>query len=725
MRKHRHWSRLTLLASTILCAAGAAHAQLAPSDAAPTALEEVIVTAQKRSENLQDVPISVVALQGDQLVAAGASTVDALQQYAPGLNVANVNSGFSSYTYVRGSGTNQVNGGADPSVAYFVDEVYIGGKSGLQFDLLDVQGVEVLRGPQGTLFGRNAAAGAISITTRRPSADFEGYLNTRVGNYDALSVRGGVSGPIIEGGDLLYRLSAGYRRRDGFTKDVRTGKRVDDVDTFVARGQLEWRREDLSVLLTLDGLTSDNGPGAQTISSGSPLGVLSVAAAAGWPEPGEGEYRQAYTIPGSQKQDILALTARVEWDLGFASLTSISGLRSNKFDLLQDNDGTSFNSLILDYRAKDETFSQELRLAGDAERLRWLVGLYYYFADSAEDFTLQAGPAFPSPVLVGRSIIDNNDFMTQSYAAFGQLEFDVTDALSLTVGGRYTEEKKSNVRVHSISGFPGFPFTVSPSEVWNAFTPAVTVKYEFTPDILGYASYREGFKSGGFQTLIPAGPAVASTPFDPEKVKSYELGLKSAWFGNRLIVNAALFRADVKDQQIARVIAPAVTTIDNAGETRAVGLDLSIAARPASRLQLNADMTFQRAKFERYDNPAGPDYDGKHQLRSPRFSGSFSAEYDFGLPQGELTARAEYNYRTKFHHDPANPLGRGLYTPAYGLANARLTYAPTDGNWEAGLWVNNIFDKYYLPSISISGPTGLALPGEPRTFGATFNLRFD
>ncbi|MBU6444523.1 MAG: TonB-dependent receptor [Alphaproteobacteria bacterium] len=692
---------------------------LAQAQADSAGIESVVVTAEKRAENIQDVPISMVALSGDAMTRAGVSTLDGLQHYAPGLTISNVGNGFVSYTYLRGSGTNQIDAGSDPSVAYFIDEVYIGGTAGLQFDLLDVDRVEVLKGPQGTLFGRNASAGAISITTKRPEKAFATGFDATIGNYGEYVARGSVTGPISE--NLLYRFSAGYKRGDGYTDNLAGGPRPGRVSSFGARGQLEWVGDRATFLLTLDGLTARDGMTNQFISTANKFGLLSPAAISALPS-GENFYKHYYNANGYEDQDLFGVTGRLEWNTPIGALTSISAFRTNRFSRLQDQDGTIAASYVLGSNERDNTFSQEIRLASDGQSaLRWLGGLYYYHGRITDQFTVGAGPDFPTAIVQNTTALDFSTITTDSYAAFGQISYDITDQISITAGGRYTEDDKSDSR--SVKGFlASVPFLVNPSAKWHAFNPSATLNYKVAPDVLTYFSYRQGFKSGGFQTLLPATPLIASTPFAPEKVNSYELGLKSTWFDNHMILNAALFRSDITDQQILRIMGPGVQTIDNAGATQADGLDLSVEARPIPELHLRADMTFQHAQFQRYQNGA-ISYAGRRQLRSPDFSGSYSADYNFALGGGaNFAVRGEYTYTSNSYFDAANSATPGLFQPGYGLGNLFLTYLPAAGNWELAAWVKNVGDTRYYRNIAVAGPTGLAVPGDPLTFGVSFHI---
>lgn len=691
----------------------------ATASAPAVGLEELVVTAQRRAEDVQDVPISLVAVSGASLERSGVRTTDDLQRMAPGLTIATVGSGFVSYTYIRGGGTNQVDTGSDPSVAYFVDEVYLGGSAGLQFDLFDIDHVEVLKGPQGTLFGRNAASGAISIVTRKPSRTPEGNITLEYGNYNAVLVRGGVSGPLTSDGRLLYRISANIRQRDAFTQNLTGLADPGNLDSKGARGQLEWQDGDLDLLLTGDVLHARNGQTNQFLTGPTTGGFLDPTLPL---PPGQSFFAHYYDLVGHENQDLADLTARADYKTSLGTITSITALRRSKFTRLQDNDMTAYNGFINALYERDRTFSQELRLTGDRDRFHYILGAYYYRAKSDYDPIGIAGPAFPTVVARGRQAVDLMAITTDSYAAFGQFSYDLTERLKLTLGGRYTRDEKRESR--HVDRFGLAVYDVSPHANFHRFTPAVTLDWKPTDGVLAYASYREGYKSGGFQSTLPPTPTLASTPFLPEYVKSYEAGLKLTLLERRLLADFALFRSDITNQQVARSPAPATLLIDNAGRTRDDGLDVSLTARPFEALTLSADMTFQRARFLSYRN-IPQNFDGKAQLRSPDFSGFFAAEYVTPLPgAGDLALRAEYAYRTKAFFDAANSEISGLFQPAYGVANLRAALRPQGKDLEIAAFVRNVGDTHYYQNVAISGLAGAAAPGQPRTYGVSISARF-
>jgi len=381
-----------------LLGAGATLLLAAPGALAQDAgVDEIIVTAQRRAENLQTVPISITAFGAEELESAGVATLDDVTHLAPGLTMSAIGSGFVSYTYVRGGGTNVIDSGADPSVAYYLDEVYLGGTAGLQFDLLDIARVEVLKGPQGTLFGRNAAAGAIHVITESPGDTFEASASVTGGDYGLFNVRGSLTGPLSSDGAWRYRVATGHRERDGYTDNL-GGLDPGFLDTYAGRAQLQYAGPNLTATLTGDYFTSDNGMTNQFLSTAFSASILTPGAAAALP-PGQTFYTRYFDTDGYERQDTGSLTGRIEWQLPFATLTSITAYRDNDFSRFQDQDGTNAYAYTLGSEERDRTFSQEVRLSNDGERIDWVAGVYFYHAAIDRTDTVVTGPDLHWPPL--------------------------------------------------------------------------------------------------------------------------------------------------------------------------------------------------------------------------------------------------------------------------------------------------------------------------------------
>ena len=294
---------------------------------------------------------------------------------------------------------------------------------------------------------------------------------------------------------------------------------------------------------------------------------------------------------------------------------------------------------------------------------------------------------------------------------------------SLTVGGRYTEDDKSDDRTTRTYLLTA-PFSVDPTAKFRRFDPAVTLGYTPRNGILAYASYRTGFKSGGFQGLYTATPALANTPFLPEVVKSYEFGLKTTFLDRRLLANIALFRSDINNQQVTRSTGPGVSIIDNAGQTRDDGIDLELIAKPIPALTFSANMTIQHARFRNYIS-AGVSYAGNAQLRSPDYSGNFAVEYDLPLGSaGELDLRGEYAYKSKQYFNQADSMLPGQYQPDYGVGNIRVAYRPSTLPLELAGFVRNVGDTHYYINVAVAVASGVAVNGDPRTYGFSLAYHF-
>jgi iron complex outermembrane receptor protein len=724
------WLGISVLA---LCPQAAYAAQVGgptPAEVAEDAVGEIIVTAQKRSESVQQVPIAITAVGGDTLLRAGISGTDAIQKVAPGLNIATVGSGFVSYIYIRGGGTNQLDIGADPSVAYYVDEIYIGGTAGLQFDLFDIDHVEVLKGPQGTLFGRNAASGAISIVTKRPASVLEGYASLEAGNYGHVVARSGITGPLA-GDSLFYRVAVGSKHHDAYVKDLNGVEDPGHLSSLSGRAQIEWRGIGARLLITGEGFRSRNGQTGQFFSTALKTSVLTPAASAAFPSPGEDFYHHYYR-PGFENQDLWSLSGRLEADVSFGEFTAITAYRNNHFSRSQDYTPGA-DALRLDTDERARTFSQEVRIVSHADqRLRWLAGLYFYHASQSMIYDQIAGATFVVPPVRNTVRRDDARLVTDSYAAFGQVSYDVLDNLTLIAGLRYMLDKKRSTR--TLSTMPATAtsnFQVDRRDEWHAFTPALTVQYHATPEVMIYASYRRGFKSGGYQPAPVASRALGDTPFNPEHVDSYEVGLKSSFFGRRLTLNIDAFLSKIRDQQILQTVPDGtgvINVVSNAGSTTAKGVELSVKARPVAGFNVSADITYQQAQFDRYStlvNSAPTDYSGNTQLRSPDVAAAIGADYDIDLEDaGKLTLGGQYSYRSKIFYTVANLTVPGLYQSGYGLADAHAIYEPNGGNWNLKAWVRNIGNTHYFRNIVVIGATGIAQPGDPTTFGGTFVIRF-
>ncbi len=535
-------------------------------------LEEVVVTAQRRAESLQDVPISLIAFSGDMVNEAGITGMADVALRTPNLTLTTFNIA-EPQIYIRGIGTTNDSGGSDPAVGFFIDDVYIGRPGGASTDYYDIERIEVLRGPQGTLYGKNTAGGAINIFTKKPQQEFEAKAGLTVGSDNLVNLRGYVNGPFSD--TIAGKITVNFRKRDGFAKNITTGQDLEDDDSKSVRGQLLFTpSEKVDILLGFDYTDIDNTganryitnldiPGLPGLANIPPLLAAQRAANVGLDERTSNQENMQYS-----EKEILGFLGRADVDLDWATLTSITAYRdsdSSWFQPLVPQLSTRVGGLGI-YEVDDsadteaDQFSQEFRLASEGDNLTWVVGLFYLKenVERSETFFTYWDARTPLAGLSLGDVTFNQEASTESTAAFGQITWNATDALALTLGARYTKDKKDiwNQAVNNHSrpaptGIPlvGPPYEVSAEDSWDDTTLRATVDWRVTDDHMLYFTYSEGFKSGAFNGTQGT-PIAASTPLDPESATNYEVGAKTQWLDNRLRFNIAYFELDYDDLQV-------------------------------------------------------------------------------------------------------------------------------------------------------------------------------
>ena len=772
-----------LLGSTAATTAMAAGAD-APQPGQAYALEEITVTAQKRSENLQDTPIAITAVTGATLEAKGRGDIAELGQMTPNLvfNTTAPVSGVSSgaVVFIRGVGQTDFQLTTDPGVGTYIDGVYVARSVGGVLDVLDLDRVEVLRGPQGTLFGRNTIGGAISLVTREPSADFQGSASVTGGSYNRADLRVSVSGPVSD--DVRVGLVASSKNRDGYVRGLLDNRDLGNINRDSARATLLYKPTGgFKAVLTLDGtrireqnaadklvgvtLTAPGAPtrtdyrlnrGAKTVDTetvaippGNPslafLYNLVDAPTLGTP-PYDGRWitpdlnRTYATGPNGTKLNIWGTALTLEQTLPFdATIKSITAYRSTSGSFNRDADGSPLKvteNHNFDYQQKQ--FSQELQLTGDAidKRLKYVGGLYY-FRETGNDFLDVTLPiAFGN--LTNYTLVKN-----KSYAAYGQLNFAITDTLGLTGGVRYTEDKKqyrvpvgTGAITNGLLGLFGPPGTVTP------FVPAGTYNKSFSNtsfkagvdwkpnrDTLAYFSFSEGFKSGGFNTryLVPV-PAIVS--YDPELLTTYEVGLKWEGLDRRLRLNGSVFHSNYRDIQLT-VYEEGAPITRNGGSARINGAELEFTVLPVERLTISGGIGYLDAKYTEVPtvDPTRPlDQQitrDKELAKTPKWTLNARAEYRVPVSErGEIRLAADWMYSSHVQNDAIN--SKYLYQAAYSLANASIGYWFNDGQWSLTAFVDNLTNKRIIESGDSNYSIGFheANFNRPREYGMTLSTRF-
>ncbi len=751
-------------------------AGLSAGPARAQVLEEVMVSARKVTESLQETPVAVSVLSGDDLTARSIVQLKDVQGIAPNLTFfpSGIMGESSGQVYIRGVGQFDYFVTADPGVGIYIDGVYLGRSLGSILDIVDVERIEVLRGPQGTLYGKNTVGGAINVITRKPGDEFEGYLDLKTGSYSRVNVRGGLSVPIVPG-ELDAKFAASTRNADGFGKRPLVGDEAGDQHTDVFQTQFSWTpREDLRGLLSFDYTRTDQKLGQHHVEAftGSGLAGLNNALA--------GPLAPLHNVPmvplddrwfspnpfvdfgtGSNflKVDIWGVSTVVDWNAGPVAIKSITAYRRLHEKIGIDPDGAPTQMIDEFDDVHQRQFSQELQLSGLAfqDRLKWVSGLYYMKEKSDSDVLLIVAaeifpaleglpaailplgpwpcpqpPGSPLPCLGGAGnpfnvIFDlpqHNELTqtTDSYAAYMQGTYAFNEKLSGTLGMRYTRDQKdfevSSLRLRT--PIPLLPLSQQ-SDTWSDTSGRAGLDYQATDSLLLYLTVAQGFKSGGFNGR--ARNVGELEGYGPETLLSYEIGLKSEWLDRRVRLNLAAFYNEYKDVQLTEQrLDPATGTqtivTQNAGDAEIKGFEAEFEAVPVEHLRLNASVGYLDAGYTRIaPEAAATGLTLQHKLiGTPEWTASVGAEY--GIPvsdRGTLSLRADYNYRAKTYFDILNE--ETVAQAAYGLVNLRMAFDSADGNWTVATGLTNATDERYRSSgVSVGDSLGFTVGwyGRPR-----------
>mgnify|MGYP003651641026 CR=1 FL=1 len=729
--------------ATVALAASPSAAQTADPDGAEAAtLDEIIVTAQRRSQALDEVPIAITAVTRQALDDASIRGIDEITARAPSFTMTAMNVS-QPRLYIRGAGSSEDGAAQDGSVAVFVDDVYVARGAGQAFEFLDIERVEVLRGPQGTLYGKNVVGGLINVISARPKDVPDAAGDISLGNNATLDARGYITGPLTD--TLSGSLAAVVRQRDGYARNIRLNRDLEDLDLFAVRGQLLFTpSDDLTLLLSADysshedNGTSRKGEGPFTTPPfGSVTGVQTTD------DPRESESPRVTF----QDRTVFGLTGRVEWNVGIGQLTSISAYRTSDVNL-----GDAFTGIgsppyiVLDtLNLEDEEakqFSQEVRYAFDGlfdNRLLGVVGVYYLHEDvdrvETADLISVIGSSVPS--LGGLTGVSSSlqEATTKSFGTFVSGTWRFTDQLSATVGVRYTDESKDiRTAVVSVSDTdaiiaapPTEEYDITADGSWDGLTPRISIEYQPSPMLNLYVSYSEGFKSGGFQGQAPTA-AAARSPFDPEMARSYEVGAKGRLFDGRLVYAIAAFTTDYTDLQIRqnsqRPGDPLpVLRITNAGSAEAKGFEVELTARPTSWLDMWASYSSLDATYIELVDNLGVDRAGNRMSYAPESSYNIGAQAT--APVGERLegyGRIEYRWQDEFFYDPAN---NAVNTQeSYGLLSASVGLKTEDQRWGLEIFGKNLTDELYTTHVIPFLGDRFALYGAPRTFGVRLRWNY-
>jgi iron complex outermembrane receptor protein len=759
-------------------------------------LEEIVVTARRVTEGLQDAPISISTIQAKDIEKLGLVQLSDIGQWTPNLDMQ------GPAVFIRGIGQGDTLMTTDPGVAIYIDGVYIARQSGTPGSLMNVERIEVLRGPQGTLFGKNSLGGAISITTDSPTEEFEAQFRGRAGERNLLELNGQIAGPISD--TVSGSLSIGSVTQDGYYDNLETGQDFNDVDRTNGRAKLHWQASDtIDLTFAADYERTDQNPAGTTNMSIVPGVSPNFFAGGAIPLAGEdtgtiqNQYHGLYnasvgctpqnssTAPecfGPQyeqepytteevddvprKGDNWGVSLTAGFDIGNARLKSITAYREFDASYSTGMDGSPLPLAALGAYDDQEQFSQEFQLTGTAMdgRLTYTGGLYY-FEETAENntrvrFLRTVPPVYPvsgiddgtgnpvivppgDPLLLPTQImfvaLNLDTFRTQkttSTAAYAQIDYSFTDRLSLTLGARINrDEKEFEFVQYDLTGpppgIPGVMDAASPDlgDDWDSFTPRLGLEWHVSDDHMLYASYANGYKSGGFNARPTTEPPRFES-YEPEELDTYELGAKTEWLDRRLRFNLALFYSDYREIQLPTfffIDGIYITETANAGDGTLMGLEADFAVAITSWLSLTANLGILDFEYGTVNDVVGPGTNTPPGEMLPFTSkNSWTLGIDATLAEtdrGTLSASVDYNHRSEFVFDVFNLNSQS----PYGLLNMRVDYASADGRWSLYALGKNIADEVYAVGAGDFALMGIGEQrefGPPREWSVGFNYNF-
>ena len=697
--------RTAALTGCLLALLGAACEAAAQDAAQSVALEEVIVTSQRREQPLQDVPVAVTALSGREIEARGiASTHDVLPTIP---NVTYDESFTIGNSFVSVRGVSQINN-ADSPVAIVVDGVPQNNQKQLRMELFDVERIEVLKGPQGALYGRNAIGGAVNIVTRAPSNQFEGWMQAGLGSGDLRTASAAVSGPIVAD-KVLFRLSGAYTDTDGNVRNTFLGETVDFFTSKDLRGRLLFKPTDtLSIDVRASWSNLDGGA------------VMDASMNPADPDNANRKVLPRSDILGTSARRISDAAVKLDWRTTAGTFTSISSytdLTENYYGDLDFCNPVDCPKGIFglgpqaDQRqALDvQLLSQEMRFTSpDDEAMRWIAGAFYI--NTRRD--LQTVGNFLIPNLPPLTVINNNESNdNDAYSVFAQVDYDFTKRTTLGVSARYDKDERKQTDI-------GTPSGATRSISFDKVQPRVVLSHKFTDEQLGYVSYGTGFRSGGFN-------GIGGRPFKAETLDNYELGYKSTWLDRRLRVNAAAFRSKSHDYQFFYVDfnAGGAQVIDNLSKVELTGAELEVQAQIARRWSLYSSLGLLDSDIKEFD-PAltVPAARGNRTPRTQKSSLSVGSQYEF--PLGSLTGRvrADYSRWGKRYWHPDNVDVRD----PVNMLDVRVSVS--GDKWTMTAWGRNLLNEFYWQDFNSArfGAPGVDLgsPSQPDTYGLEFRYVF-
>lgn len=700
-----------------------------------TTLEEVVVTARKKSESVQDVPLSITAFDSKSLREYGFTDSLAIDDQVPNLEIKTF--GGNPNIFIRGVGNNDFNATTISPVSVYSDDVLQGLTGGQIMQMFDLERVEVLRGPQGTLFGRNTTGGALTFFSKKPGEETDGFVRLGAGTYDLLEAEAAAT-VVLDPGKLAVRFAGKTSSHDGDRVNLQTGERANGVDLSAARMITRYTPNDTTEVLWNVHLGRDRSDYQQ----GKSVGAINGANVLGYadPRPDDPKFIDINRSDNRHHADTWGSNLVLTLDFGDYSLKSVTAIEDVETDYLGDIDQSPQSLDELRFQQDGQQISQELNLSYDGEgNLSWIAGLYYlnedfHYATSGPLFGALPGAALPLDAESQRD--------TTAYAVFGEGTMQFSDAFSVTAGLRYTYEEKE-ATLDSLLSFglfgtqpagltvPLIPQTQVEDD-WDAVSGRILAKYEFGTDSMVYGSVSRGFRSGGFNLGAFFDPNEL-TQVEPEFLTSYELGLKTTLLDGRLRANIAAFKYDYEDLQVftftqgSSTANPIVIALENAADADVQGLEGEFTMIPIDGMTLNLGIGYLDAQYEDYISLIAGDLSGNRLPGLPEWNVNFAGQYEIFLNNDfVITPRLEYVYVAQRYFDP-NELEDISSRGSHNLVNGRLSFSPADAGWELALWGKNIFDEEYIVDAGDLTATFGFIPtyyGPRRSFGVEARFEF-
>lgn len=712
-------------------------AAAAPTLASEGGAAEIVVTAQRRAERLQDVPISITAVSPQQIDNLNLKTIDDVAKITPGLNFDKALT--FAQNYIRGVGTNYPQPGLESAVATYIDGAYVPRAVGI-FDILDVQSVQILKGPQGTLYGRNASGGAILVETADPTYEPELRFLAEYGRFD--HILGDVVANVPITPTLAIRVAARESHERGYVTNLFDGSKFGGRQAYQVRGKVKWEpTSDFSAVLTVQHNAINDRAGFTAARFGPPI-CLPCGIPGSPAKPVSGFYEVDNDVNEPFRSRSTSVNLRMKLDMGMVSVESITSYRDQTFFGIIDQDFTSLPLFTYNTsKGNGKTFTQDLIFSTNSGgMIDGMVGVSYLHDNAVQAARLFGLALAPLEQAFGELPEAENKYPTRSYSAFAEVYLTPVENLKVTLGGRFTRDERRvtgviNAAAQAALTPPGSPLTFANSVRFNSFTPRAVIAYDFG-DLNAYVSYNRGFKAGGYNSPTFVDPNIIK----PEKITNYEIGAKYVSPDRRLTFNFAAFRYDYKDLQVAITdFESGGQSIQNAASARGKGIELEASFAPAPWLTLSLGGAYLDAKYRKFENASvnfptdaglvtGPlDISGRRMIRAPKFTGNIG--FGLNIPVGDdWRLRADgtmrYTSRYDFYPGAGGPLGYDVQ-PRRTLLDMSAGIGPSDDRYEIGVYGSNLLGEKYFLNRQTTAPYGTAeAVAPPRTYGVRVKYRF-